>query len=40
MIDGRFVLRDGRMLTVDEAGLRRRALEAVERLAQNAGKSL
>jgi 5-methylthioadenosine/S-adenosylhomocysteine deaminase len=32
MIDGRFVLREGRMLTVDEAGLRRQALEAVERL--------
>lgn len=32
MIDGRFVLRHGRMLTVDEARLRRQAAEAVERL--------
>lgn len=32
MIDGRFVLRHGTMLTVDEAGLRRQAAEAVDRL--------
>lgn len=32
MIDGRFVLRDGRMLTVDEAAVRRRATAAAERL--------
>jgi len=32
MIDGRFVLRHGHMLTVDEASLRRQAETAVERL--------
>jgi guanine deaminase len=32
MIDGRFVLRDRRMLTVDEARLRQQAQEAVARL--------
>ena len=32
MIDGRFVLREGRLLTVDEARLRRQAEEAVARL--------
>jgi guanine deaminase len=32
MIDGRFVLRHGTMVTVDEARLRRQATEAVERL--------
>jgi guanine deaminase len=34
MIDGRFVLKDGRLLTVDEGKLRRRAEEAVARLDQ------
>jgi hypothetical protein len=33
MIAGRWVLRDGRMLTVDEDALRRRTTAAVERLA-------
>jgi 5-methylthioadenosine/S-adenosylhomocysteine deaminase len=33
MIAGRWVLRDGRMVTVDEDALRRRVAEAVERLA-------
>jgi 5-methylthioadenosine/S-adenosylhomocysteine deaminase len=33
MIGGRWVLRDGRMQTVDENALRRRTAEAVERLA-------
>mgnify|MGYP003694492183 CR=1 FL=1 len=38
MIDGRFVLREGRMLTLDEARLRRQVEAAVERLdAANAG---
>jgi 5-methylthioadenosine/S-adenosylhomocysteine deaminase len=38
MIDGRFVLRGGRLLTVDETRLRRQAEAAVERLdAANAG---
>ena len=32
MVDGRFVLRDGRMLTIDEAHLRRQAEAAVARL--------
>jgi guanine deaminase len=32
MVDGRFVLRHGRMLTVDEAALRRQAEEAAARL--------
>ena len=32
MIDGRFVLRDRRLLTIDEARLRREAEEAVARL--------
>jgi hypothetical protein len=32
MIEGRFVLRHGHMLTVDEASLRRQAETAVERL--------
>lgn len=32
MIDGRFVLRNGRMLTIDETRLRQQAHEAVERL--------
>ena len=32
MIDGRFVLREGRMLTIDEARLRRQAEAAVARL--------
>jgi guanine deaminase len=32
MIDGRFVLRDRRLLTVDEARLRQEAEEAVARL--------
>jgi guanine deaminase len=34
MIDGRFVLKDGHLLTVDEGKLRRRAEEAVARLDQ------
>jgi 5-methylthioadenosine/S-adenosylhomocysteine deaminase len=34
MIDGRFVLRHGRMITVDEARLRAQAAEAVARLDQ------
>jgi guanine deaminase len=38
MIDGRFVLRDGRFLTIDEAALKRRAEAAAARLdAANAG---
>ena len=32
MIDGRFVLRDGRVLTIDEARLRLQAQEAIARL--------
>jgi hypothetical protein len=32
MVDGAFVLRDGVLLTVDEAALRRRAQQALERL--------
>jgi guanine deaminase len=34
MIDGRFVLKDGLLLTIDEAKLRRQAEEAVARLDQ------
>src|SRR6185312_6161317 len=38
MIDGRFVLRDGRFLTIDEAALKRKAEAAAARLdAANAG---
>lgn len=37
MVDGRFVLRDGRLLSVDEVALRRNAQRALERLlAENA----
>jgi guanine deaminase len=34
MVDGAFVLRDGVLLTVDEAALRRRAQQALERLVE------